>query len=186
MFNLTRGEELTALIAVSLVGLATAVVCFVGGDRGTTEEVPLNKSQKTAVQRSSGEAKEKSLAPSLGQARGTESVRPRVGPTSVPATGSGGGIAPGRFVSGQGQAGPGAQAPAVGPKAPGTSGSVKINVNVADQRQLESLPGIGPTLARRIIEFRQKQKFREVDDLLAVNGIGPKTLEKIRDLVSVE
>jgi competence protein ComEA len=51
---------------------------------------------------------------------------------------------------------------------------------------LESLPGVGPILAQRIIEYREESgPFQSVDDLLNVKGIGPSLFEKIRDLVEV-
>jgi DNA uptake protein ComE-like DNA-binding protein len=62
-----------------------------------------------------------------------------------------------------------------------TSGRL-IDINSASQGELESLPGIGPTLARRIIEGRP---YRAVDDLLRVKGIGEKRLAEIRGLVVV-
>jgi competence ComEA-like helix-hairpin-helix protein len=60
-----------------------------------------------------------------------------------------------------------------------------VNVNLATSRQLEALPGIGPTLARRIIAARDSLRgFRNADDLLKVPGIGPKRLELIRPLLT--
>jgi DNA uptake protein ComE-like DNA-binding protein len=56
-----------------------------------------------------------------------------------------------------------------------------IDINSAPQAELESLPGIGPTLARRIIEGRP---YRTVDDLLRVKGIGEKRLAEIRGPVT--
>lgn len=62
-----------------------------------------------------------------------------------------------------------------------------INVNTAGQGELELLPGIGPALAKRIIEHRtSKGGFRRIDDLDAVKGIGPKILERLRAQVTVE
>jgi competence protein ComEA len=62
-----------------------------------------------------------------------------------------------------------------------------INVNTASQGELELLPGIGPALAKRIIEFRTTRgTFKRVDDLDAVKGIGPKILERIRSQVTVQ
>jgi competence ComEA-like helix-hairpin-helix protein len=58
-----------------------------------------------------------------------------------------------------------------------------INVNTATAAELEALPGIGPVLARRIVEGRP---YRSVDDLGRVTGIGPKRLEEIRPLVTAE
>ncbi len=58
-----------------------------------------------------------------------------------------------------------------------------VNVNTATQDELEALPGIGPVIARRIIEGRP---YRSVDELDRVNGIGEKRLDEIRSLVTVK
>lgn len=61
-----------------------------------------------------------------------------------------------------------------------------LNINTADANALESLPGVGPALAARIIDWRTSNgSFRTVDDLDQVSGIGNKLLESIRSLVSV-
>jgi competence protein ComEA len=61
-----------------------------------------------------------------------------------------------------------------------------ININAATAPELESLPGIGPSIALKIVEFRESNgPFLEIDDLLQVSGIGPAKLEQIRDLISV-
>lgn len=70
------------------------------------------------------------------------------------------------------------------PAAPGGDG--RIDLNTADQAALESLPRIGPALAERIIAWREENgRFRSVDDLLAVPGIGEKLLDGLRDGVRV-
>jgi competence protein ComEA len=57
----------------------------------------------------------------------------------------------------------------------------QIDVNAAYEVQWNQLPGVGETLARRIVEDRrQRGPFRTVEDLRRVQGIGPKTLEKLR------
>lgn len=63
------------------------------------------------------------------------------------------------------------------------SESEPININEASQSELESLPGIGPTYAMRIVDNRP---YTDLEDLLEVKGIGPATLEKIRSFVRVE
>jgi competence ComEA-like helix-hairpin-helix protein len=56
-----------------------------------------------------------------------------------------------------------------------------ININTADQALLELLPGIGPVYARRIIEYRQLNGgFNNIGQLRQINGIGPKTMQKLR------
>lgn len=68
----------------------------------------------------------------------------------------------------------------------GRDSSGKINLNLATTAQLESLPGIGPKTAAQIEAYREHQPFASVEELQQVHGIGPKKLEAVRDLVTVE
>jgi beta-lactamase superfamily II metal-dependent hydrolase len=68
-------------------------------------------------------------------------------------------------------------------ESPAESRGSRVDLNTATQGELEALPGIGPTLARRIMEARP---FRSVEDLDRVKGIGPKRLAELRPLVRVE
>jgi competence protein ComEA len=62
-----------------------------------------------------------------------------------------------------------------------------INVNVASVKQLESLPGVGPVTAKRIIDYRTANgRFASAEGLLKVKGVGKKTLEKIRQRIVVQ
>ncbi|SHG02779.1 comEA protein [Desulfacinum infernum DSM 9756] len=62
-----------------------------------------------------------------------------------------------------------------------------VNINTADAEQLQSLPGIGPAIAQRIVEYRtQNGPFKQKEDIQNVQGIGPKKYEAIKDLITVE
>lgn len=62
-----------------------------------------------------------------------------------------------------------------------------INVNSADPELLDELPGVGPSRAEAIIEEREANgDFESADDLTRVSGIGPATVDRMRDQVSVE
>jgi competence protein ComEA len=67
------------------------------------------------------------------------------------------------------------------------SSSDKINLNSATIEQLDLLPGIGPAIAQRIIDYRQaKGPFAAIEDITNVKGIGPATFEKLKDLITVD
>jgi len=62
-----------------------------------------------------------------------------------------------------------------------------ININTASQAELETLPGIGPTTAQKIIAYRDENgPFVAIEDLENVSGIGPVTFERIKDLITVD
>lgn len=60
-----------------------------------------------------------------------------------------------------------------------------INVNQASMEELQRLPGIGPKMAQRVVDERQKRPFQSMEDLRRVSGIGAKVLEKLRPYVIV-
>lgn len=62
----------------------------------------------------------------------------------------------------------------------------RVNINQASKEELETLPGIGPAKAQAILDFREENgSFKEVEDLLQVNGIGEKTLENLIEYIDV-
>jgi len=70
--------------------------------------------------------------------------------------------------------------------APGPAALAKVNLNRADAATLQTLPGIGPVLAARIIAHRGAHgSFRQTADLLDVPGIGPKRFAQLSALISV-
>jgi competence protein ComEA len=61
-----------------------------------------------------------------------------------------------------------------------------VNINTASLEELDSLPGIGPTIAQRIIDYREEHGgFQTIEDILNVSGIGPSTYDQIKDLITV-
>ena len=76
---------------------------------------------------------------------------------------------------------PVAGAPAAPPGEPG-----KISINAADKSELEKLPGIGPVLAQRIVDYRNANGlFRDIGDLKKVTGIGDSKYNQIKDKISL-
>lgn len=62
----------------------------------------------------------------------------------------------------------------------------KVNINTATIEELTALPGVGPTLAGRIVEYREKAgSFASVEEILNVKGIGEKNFEKIVEWLTV-
>ena len=62
-----------------------------------------------------------------------------------------------------------------------------LNLNTATLMELETLPGVGPVLARRIVDFREKKGgFRRVEELLVIPGISERKWRVIKDKVEVK
>ncbi|MCZ9880532.1 helix-hairpin-helix domain-containing protein [Arthrobacter sp. B2a2-09] len=82
--------------------------------------------------------------------------------------------------------GPVGGAPTAGSTGALTSAGGKINLNTATAEELDTLPKVGPVLAKRIVEWRQQHgPFASVEDLDAVDGVGPKMMETLLPLVTV-
>lgn len=76
--------------------------------------------------------------------------------------------------------------PVMGEAVPPGEQSGKVNLNTATLEQLETLPRVGPALAQRILDWREANgRFSSIEDLTSVTGIGSKTFEGMRDLVTV-
>ena len=73
-------------------------------------------------------------------------------------------------------------------KADNESGNIvlPININTASEKELDALPGIGPAIARRIVEHRSSQPFTKIEDIMLVKGIGKKKFAKLKELITVE
>ena len=68
----------------------------------------------------------------------------------------------------------------------GTTADGKINLNTANESELQTLPGIGPSKAAAIMEYRDTNgSFKTIEDLLEISGIGEKTFEKLKEHIVV-
>lgn len=64
--------------------------------------------------------------------------------------------------------------------------AAKLNINTASAEELDNLPGIGPTTAKNIVQYRTDNGlFTKLEELLKIPGFGPSTLNQIRDLVKI-
>ena len=63
----------------------------------------------------------------------------------------------------------------------------KVDLNAADVGQLDELPGVGPTIAQRIVDYREENgPFKRIEDLMEVKGIGEKKFLNLKDLITVQ
>jgi len=67
-----------------------------------------------------------------------------------------------------------------------TKSSINVNINNAPKNELTTLPGIGPSTAQKIIDYREKNGgFQNLKDMLTIKGIGPKSFVKIEEMISL-
>jgi len=77
--------------------------------------------------------------------------------------------------------------PSAQPRAIGGSPGRFVDINTATAAELETLPGIGPVLAGRIVEYRTRHgSFQRLEELLQVEGIGPRLLQRLRSVVTLQ
>ena len=63
---------------------------------------------------------------------------------------------------------------------------VKVNINTANKEKLETLPGIGETNAKKIIDYREENgKFKSIEDIKNVSGIGDAKFNSLKDKITV-
>jgi competence protein ComEA len=86
----------------------------------------------------------------------------------------------GQVMAAEGGSGPPEQGP------PSVEQDIRININEAGPDVLVQLPGIGPSRAQAIIAEREKRRFRRIEDIIRVPGIGRKTFGRIRHSIRVQ
>jgi competence protein ComEA len=176
-----------AVVVLVLVGLGCAVLVSALGDHGSAAEVA--RSEPSAAPMVGGAI----YVHILGAVERPGLYELREGARAVDAVAAAGGFADtadhaqlnlARFlVDGEQIVVPEVGAVAA---APGTASDGRVNLNTADATALETLPRVGPALAERIIAWRDANgRFTAVEDLMSVSGIGTKTFDGLKDLVTV-
>lgn len=192
---------LGAAIVLVLIGLAIAILVSAFGDHGVTKAVTRPVSTATvapgaATARASGGAT--IYVQILGAVTKPGLYLLSAGDRGIDAVGAAGGFTAAADQTQLNLARPlvdGEQiiVPVLGAApvpAPG-GGSVplpgaKVNLNTADETALETLPEVGPATAKRILDWRAKNgRFSAIEDLMSVTGIGQKTFDQLKELVTV-
>jgi competence protein ComEA len=187
-----------ALVVLLIAGLSVAVVVSLVGAAGTTSSIAVAPSPGSSH---SGESVGTVVYVHILGAVATPGVyRLRDGDRVLDAVAAAGGFTPtadqrgvnlARFVVDGEQV----LVPEIGAVDPGQEGQSgggagespgKVNLNTATSDQLEELPRLGPEMASRILAWREANgPFTSIDDLRNVTGIGEKTFEALKDLVTV-
>jgi competence protein ComEA len=195
----SRGQILVWLAAAVLATLAVVRLLDGAGGSATSASAPVRLDRSVSGRSGDGEqavrAGGEAYVHVAGRVRRPGLYRLPVSARVALAVERAGGPAPGadlsavnlaaRVEDGQQIVLPRAGAAAVaGGAKPGAAGA-KLSLAQASQEQLEELDGIGPTLAKRILEYRDANGgFRSLDDLKQVDGIGEKRFESLREAVS--
>ena len=209
---MSLGDRLSSLSRAELVGLGVVVVVTLGGvglwyTRSLPKPVAVRTTAAPAAFGSPGDPPAASPTPSpvpvfvdvAGWVRRPGVYEFTSGQRVIDAVDAAGGPRPGADLTSLNLAAPLADGtqilvprpgvPSLGAGSgtvPGSDGGALVNVNTADATALETLDGVGEVIAAAIIEYRtQNGPFTSVDQLEDVSGIGPSTLEGIRDSVTV-
>ncbi len=71
-------------------------------------------------------------------------------------------------------------------KSKGADSGEKVNINTADEKELDTLPGVGPAMAKRIIEYRESEgAFQSIEDIKKIRGIGEAKFAKMKDKICI-
>lgn len=178
-----------AVVVLLLVGVGCAVLVTALGDHGAVEQVARAEPEASGAPMSGAII----LVHVLGAVERPGLYELHEGDRAVDAIAAAGGFADAadqaqlnlaRFVADAEQL----YVPVLGeaPAQATAQGGGKVNLNTADAATLETLPRVGPAMAERIIAWREQNgSFTSVEELLNITGIGDKTFEAMRDLVTV-
>ncbi|WP_375390362.1 ComEA family DNA-binding protein [uncultured Amnibacterium sp.] len=191
-FAALPGGRVKALVALGLLAVAAliaAAVLAAGQAAGSATELAPVRAERTAAPAPtpllvhvSGAVRRPGIVALPAGARVVDAIAAAGGPAATADT-DGINLAA-RVNDGQQVVVPDAGAPPTAAAAAGAAGTGgPISLSTATAEQLETLPRIGPAMAARILAYRDAHGFATVDDLGNVGGIGPKTLEALRDLV---
>ena len=175
MLYLSRAEQAALFLLLALLLAGGGLLVYSRGHRAGRTDVDLPLFEE-APKPTPGDLTREGLTASGGQPGGSGAAAPEPGSQTRGSAGS---------APGQRPAAPGHR------EAPKPSPTSRLSLNSATANQLDALPGIGPVLAQRIVQYREQLKsqrghgFESVDELLNVPGIGSKRLAGVRDLVTL-
>ncbi|MBM7789290.1 ComEA family DNA-binding protein [Tenggerimyces flavus] len=197
-----RAKHVLVVGILLLVAVIGAVLLFV--NQQPTELTPNPIAHATVVATGTPPATRGSPSPSpgkllvhvAGKVREPGVVQLPTGARVIDAVDAAGGALPGADLSGLNLARPltdgeqvlvGLPPPPGGPSArPSPTGQALVDLNTATLEQLDALPGVGPVLAQRILDYRDEHgRFESVEDLQQVTGIGSRKFAELRELVQV-
>jgi len=188
------------VVVLGLLGVAIAVLVSALGSHGATTEVRSSPAPTNSAP--AGDSRAEIYVHLLGQVEHPGLFVLHEGDRALDAVAAAGGFSP---TADEGQLnlarplvdGEQIVVPAIGeappvvsglppPSGGGAASGGMVNLNTADQAALETLPRVGPALARRILDWRATNgRFTAIEDLMSVTGIGEKTFDGLKALVTV-